>query len=661
MAALIVVVVVAATGLTGGSSALAGAVAWPPSTLVVSVVQTGGASASDEFVEVANQGSAAVDLLGLEVVYATSSGSTVTRKATWTASQIIEPGRRLLLANGAGIFGAIADGTYSGGFAATGGAVALRVVGGTVIDAIGWGDATNGFVEGTVASAPASGSSLERAPGGSAGNGTDTNDNAADWFVQGAPSPQGSSAPPVPAPGASPSPSATPTATASPTSSPTPMPTASPTPTAIATPSPSPTPTPTPSPTPTPTPTPAPTPTPTPSPTLTPTPTPSIVPIVAARGLADDSVVTIEGTLTVPLGAVDSGRGGFVQDATAGIGLYLDATVVGAWPAGTTITVTGTLSSRFAQRVLRITEADLVAGPVVGLPAAISIATGDAGETFEGSRVVVSGIVDGAPDSLADGLGLTIDDGSGPVRAVVGPDALAGRTVTSGMQVVVTGPLGQRDNSGTGTGGYRVFPMSAGELDIAPTPTATPTPTPTSTPTPTPTPTPIPTAAPPNSGATPTATPTATTAPRRRRLPCRPPPHPDPEPQRFSGTPGGHPRPAGRDARRVAVGVVTAEAGRLGRHRCSGSATRPEDSSSACPMASAYPRGTSCGLRDVGRPYGQLEIRRRPTSRLAAAGRFPGCSCLHPDSRTRPRSPRDRHRPPRPSPRRRLVATSRSS
>ena len=59
----------------------------------VSEVQTGGASASDEFVEVANQGAAPVDLAGLEVVYATSSGSTVTRKATWTASTVLEPGQ----------------------------------------------------------------------------------------------------------------------------------------------------------------------------------------------------------------------------------------------------------------------------------------------------------------------------------------------------------------------------------------------------------------------------------------------------------------------------------------------------------------------------------------------------------------------------------------
>ena len=189
----------------------AGAVAWPASTLVVSEVQTGGASASDEFVEIANQGGAAADLLGLEVVYATSSGSTVTRKATWATTFVLDPGRRVLIANGSGTFAGMADVTYSSGFAATGGAIALRVVGGAVIDAVGWGDATNSFVEGTPAGAPPAGSSLERAPGGAAGNGTDTNQNSLDWFVQSVPSPQGSSAPPVP--GSVPTPTPTPTPT----------------------------------------------------------------------------------------------------------------------------------------------------------------------------------------------------------------------------------------------------------------------------------------------------------------------------------------------------------------------------------------------------------------------------------------------------------------
>ena len=76
--ALIVVAMIAAPVARmgrAGSPSLAATVGWPPSTLVVSEVQTGGASASDEFVELANQGGAPTDLLGLEVVYATSSGS----------------------------------------------------------------------------------------------------------------------------------------------------------------------------------------------------------------------------------------------------------------------------------------------------------------------------------------------------------------------------------------------------------------------------------------------------------------------------------------------------------------------------------------------------------------------------------------------------------
>src|SRR6188472_3551654 len=102
--ALIVVVLAAAVAGWGGAGVRAGVVGWPASALVVSEVQTGGASASDEFVEVANQGAAPVDLLGLEVVYATSTGSTVTRKGTWTSSLVLDPGRRTLLVNGSGAY-----------------------------------------------------------------------------------------------------------------------------------------------------------------------------------------------------------------------------------------------------------------------------------------------------------------------------------------------------------------------------------------------------------------------------------------------------------------------------------------------------------------------------------------------------------------------------
>src|SRR5215213_7707821 len=191
-----------------------GAVTWPVSTLLVSEVQTGGASASDEFAEITNVGAASVDLAGLELVYATSTGSTVTRKASWSSPLLLGSGRHLLIANSGGTYASIADATYSGGFAATGGAIVLRVVGGAPLDAVGWGDASNTFVEGTAAAAPAAGASVERKPGGIGGNTIDTNANSADFFTQASPNPQSVAAPPIPAPAATSTP--LPTATVSP-------------------------------------------------------------------------------------------------------------------------------------------------------------------------------------------------------------------------------------------------------------------------------------------------------------------------------------------------------------------------------------------------------------------------------------------------------------
>ena len=66
---------------------------------------TGGASASDEFIELYNPTSATLPLEGLEVVYVTSTGATVTRKAAWAAGATGLPsGAHLLIANSAGVF-----------------------------------------------------------------------------------------------------------------------------------------------------------------------------------------------------------------------------------------------------------------------------------------------------------------------------------------------------------------------------------------------------------------------------------------------------------------------------------------------------------------------------------------------------------------------------
>ncbi|HEY8199572.1 MAG TPA: lamin tail domain-containing protein [Candidatus Limnocylindrales bacterium] len=287
-ASLPVVLAIALVAIGPGASAGAGgsaaqplaAVDWPPSSgLVVGEVLTGGASASDEFVELYNAGLTSVDLGGQEVVYVTSTGGTVTRKATWATTTMLGPGRHILLANTSGVFAAMADATYSGGLAATGGTILVRPVGGAVIDAVGWGDASNAFVEGAAAPAPAAGSSLERRPGGTAGNRIDSNQNLADWLLNATPVAQNLASPPVPG-GSLPTPTAGPTATPSPhpTTTPTPAPTQTATPVPTLTPSPAPTAAPTPTATPLPSPSPIAPPTPTPSPLPTPSPTPVATP-----------------------------------------------------------------------------------------------------------------------------------------------------------------------------------------------------------------------------------------------------------------------------------------------------------------------------------------------------------------------------------------------
>ena len=321
--------------------------------------------------------------------------------------------------------------------------------------------------------------------------------------------------------------------------------------------------------------------------------------------MPDDTFVTISGTLTTALGALESGHTAFFQDETAGIALYLDAPVVAAIPAGTPLIAHGSLDSRYAQRTLRVAEGDVVVLDQPGLPSAVSVATGAAGEPLEGRRIAVGGVVDGGSDALADGLAFLVDDGSGPVRIVVTPAALGDRTPPNGSVVSVAGSLGQRDSSGTGTSGYRLYVTAASDLVIQapPTPTSTPTPAPTATPDPTPGPTstPAPSATP---GPTPTPTPTPTASP--------------------TASPSGTPTPglvtiAAARSRPVGSvvtvhGVVTAEPGRLGTPSLFAIADPTGGIVVKVPDGVTIPvRGTevevSAALSD---PYGQVEL--RPTA-----------------------------------------------
>jgi hypothetical protein len=135
--------------------------------LVISEVVTGGASASDELIELHNPTAAALPLEGLEVIYVTSTGATITRRAAWElGAPGVPPGGHVLIANASGIYASVADATYASGMAATGGSVAIRILGAiTAIDAAGWGTAASAWMEGTPVAAPAAGRRARLGPG----------------------------------------------------------------------------------------------------------------------------------------------------------------------------------------------------------------------------------------------------------------------------------------------------------------------------------------------------------------------------------------------------------------------------------------------------------------------------------------------------------------
>ena len=408
--------------------------------LVISEVVTGGASASDELIELYNPAVVAMPLEGLEVVYVSASGLTVSRRAAWElGAPEVPPGGHILVANELGIYATVADATYASGMAATGGSVALRVIGAeAAIDAVGWGTATSTWLEGSVAAAPPAGSSLERLPGGPLGSSQDTDDNATDFVLRAMPGPENSASPPVPEP-----PSASPSPTHAPTASP--MPTLEPTSTAS----------------------------PSAEPSADPTPGTEVVSIAVARALPDGTAVTVEGVALTGSGFADGG--GYLADDSGGLAVLLTD---GSFARGDRLRATGTIDDRYAQRTLRVTAADVAVLGSAADPAPLAAATGAVGEGVEGRLVRVAGTVLAAPTALSAGLAFDVDDGSGPVRVLIGSaTGIDASEWGSGFAVDVVGVAGQRDSSGTGTSGYRVQPRDVVDVLAAspgPSPSASP-------------------------------------------------------------------------------------------------------------------------------------------------------------------------------------------
>ncbi|HQX57385.1 MAG TPA: DNA/RNA non-specific endonuclease [Pyrinomonadaceae bacterium] len=162
----------------------------PSPNIVISQLQPGTTAVpNDEFIELHNIGAAPVDLNGYTLVYRSSSGSNdVGPMAAWNQSTIVLPGQYYLVASTSYTGTATPDLTYnpttcSCSLSATAGGMAIRqgaVNSGAVIDAIGWGAASNIFFENTRTAAPGSGNSQARLNQGC----QDTDNNANDFAVQ---------------------------------------------------------------------------------------------------------------------------------------------------------------------------------------------------------------------------------------------------------------------------------------------------------------------------------------------------------------------------------------------------------------------------------------------------------------------------------------------
>src|SRR4051812_7589584 len=111
-------------------------------------------AATNEFVEIYNAGTTAVDVSGYKVVYRSAAGSSDTTLATLPAGTSLAAGAFYLL-GGSGYDGTVADDqSFGTAIAATGGSIGVKTATGTLTDAVAYGTAANGLGEGLPAAAP---------------------------------------------------------------------------------------------------------------------------------------------------------------------------------------------------------------------------------------------------------------------------------------------------------------------------------------------------------------------------------------------------------------------------------------------------------------------------------------------------------------------------
>ena len=156
----------------------------PPSTPLISEVLVGiQGNNVFEFIELYNPTGQPINLRGWTLWYRLATSEEDLPVYRWQDDTLIPPNGHYLLVRAGQDIGLLPDAEFDQGLNTTGGGLLLRDSDGTDADALGWGNSPAAFTEGSPAPALENGLSLERTPGGMAGNAADTDDNAADFLT----------------------------------------------------------------------------------------------------------------------------------------------------------------------------------------------------------------------------------------------------------------------------------------------------------------------------------------------------------------------------------------------------------------------------------------------------------------------------------------------
>ena len=194
-------------------------------------------------------------------------------------------------------------------------------------------------------------------------------------------------------------------------------------------------------------------------------PSPRTISIAEARSLPLGTVVTIDGSVTMPSGACASSaaalnQGFAIQDRTGGIFVSVEEDL--GFAPRQQVRVTGQLAdSGFGMLVLTdVTDIKPHGrGPRVR---PLALATGEVSEATEGTLVTIRGTITALDDTPPFGFTITLDDGSGDVHAFVCASTdIDVSGLSTGQNIEVTGLSGQFDD-------YEVNPRFQSDIEVLP-------------------------------------------------------------------------------------------------------------------------------------------------------------------------------------------------